>query len=66
MGEFRVAPAFEQFSRTLNFSRDSYLAIISRYHYITRRINKDYWDINSDSDHSLYVGSYGRDKVLGK
>ena len=50
MGEFRVAPAFEQFCKNLNFSLDSYLAIISRYHSITRRINEDYWDTKSDSD----------------
>lgn len=60
MGEFRVAPAFEQFCKNLNFSLDSYLAIISRYHSITKRINEDYWDTESDSAHSLYVGSYGR------
>lgn len=31
-----------------------------RYKNITRRINLDYWSTVSDTEHSLYVGSYGR------
>lgn len=31
-----------------------------RYRNITSRINKEYWNINSETQHSLYVGSYGR------
>lgn len=34
--------------------------ISSRYRRITRRLNIDYWGTDSDTAHSLYVGSYGR------
>src|SRR4051812_44142570 len=34
--------------------------ISSRYKAITRRLNSDFWATTSDTAHSLYVGSYGR------
>lgn len=34
--------------------------ISNRYKAITRRLNTDYWDTTSETAHSLYVGSYGR------
>ena len=34
--------------------------ISTRYNNITRRLNADYWNTTSDTAHSLYVGSYGR------
>lgn len=34
--------------------------ISTRYHKITKAINKDFWGIDSDSKNSFYVGSYGR------
>lgn len=34
--------------------------ISTRYKAITRRLNKDFWNTTSDTSHSLYVGSYGR------
>lgn len=34
--------------------------ISTRYKNITRRLNSDYWTTTSDTAHSLYVGSYGR------
>ena len=40
-------------------------AVISRrYKAITKRLNTDFWDTNSDTSHSLYVGSYGRNTVI--
>lgn len=66
MSELGISSAFEQFCKNLRFSLDESSSIISRYHSITRRINRDYWRIDSDSDHSLYVGSYGRGtKIYG-
>lgn len=48
--------------------RDNYLipsgtvsAISYRYRRITKQLNKDFWDTESETAHSLYVGSYGRD-----
>jgi len=38
--------------------------ISSRYRAITRRLNTDFWDTISDSAHSLYVGSYGRNTAI--
>jgi hypothetical protein len=31
---------------------------------ITRRLNTDFWTTTSDTAHSLYVGSYGRDTAI--
>lgn len=38
--------------------------ISSRYKAITRRLNTDFWDTTSDTSHSLYVGSYGRNTAI--
>lgn len=38
--------------------------ISSRYKSITRRLNTDFWDTTSDTSHSLYVGSYGRNTAI--
>ena len=35
--------------------------ISDRYKAITKRLNLDFWDSTSDTDHSRYVGSYGRE-----
>lgn len=34
--------------------------ISTRYKNITKRLNTDFWSTTSDTSHSLYVGSYGR------
>ena len=61
---FTVAAAFEQFCKNLRFSDDNLSKLSNRYHSIAKRINTDYWGISSDSSHSLYVGSYGRDTEI--
>ncbi len=38
--------------------------ISTRYKAITRRLNKDFWDTESETSHSLYVGSYGRNTAI--
>ena len=35
-----------------------------RYRTITRRLNTDFWNTNSETSHSLYVGSYGRNTAI--
>lgn len=35
-----------------------------RYHTVTRAINNEFWSSSSDSLHSLYVGSYGRNTAI--
>lgn len=38
--------------------------ISSRYRAITRRLNTDFWITESESAHSRYVGSYGRNTAI--
>lgn len=38
--------------------------ISDRYHRVTKSINAIFWNINSDSKNSLYVGSYGRNTAI--
>ncbi|HVB23586.1 MAG TPA: hypothetical protein VNG51_16730 [Ktedonobacteraceae bacterium] len=35
-----------------------------RYKRITRQLNADFWNTISDTSHSLYVGSYGRNTAI--
>lgn len=39
-------------------------SISSRCKRITRRLNKDFWTTESETSHSLYVGSYGRNTAI--
>jgi hypothetical protein len=39
-------------------------SISVRYKAITRRLNTDFWTTTSDTAHSLYVGSYGRNIAI--
>lgn len=61
---FSVSAAFEKFCNNLRFSNNDLDTISTRYRSITKRINTDYWGTSSDSSHSLYVGSYGRDTEI--
>ncbi|OJV51034.1 MAG: nucleotidyltransferase [Bacteroidetes bacterium 43-16] len=56
-----VATWFETFVKNLRMSSDTVDNIAYRYKRITRQLNKDFWESDSDVYHSLYVGSYGRD-----
>ena len=56
-----VAEEFRQFSDEYKIKLDLISSIGARYRRITRRLNKDFWDTDSEDAHSLYVGSYGRD-----
>ena len=38
--------------------------ISNRYRAITRRLNSDFRNTNSETSHSLYVGSYGRNTAI--
>lgn len=35
-----------------------------RYHTITKVINKEFWELSSETMHSIYVGSYGRNTAI--
>lgn len=55
-----LAEWFETFNSNLRMTQTTIDAITTRYKAMTTRINLDYWNITSDTQHSLYVGSYGR------
>lgn len=38
--------------------------ISTRYHAVTRAINREFWDSQSETQNSLYVGSYGRGTAI--
>lgn len=38
--------------------------IARRYHLVTKAINGEFWGSESNSQHSLYVGSYGRNTAI--
>lgn len=38
--------------------------VSTRYHSITKAVNKEFWGYTSENDNSLYVGSYGRGTAI--
>jgi len=59
-----VAKWFNTFCNNILIDSKSLDKIRDRYHSITKRINKDYYNSDSDTLHSLYVGSFGRDTEI--
>lgn len=57
-----LADWFSTFCARMQVQDDG--TISSRYRAITRRLNTDFWDTTSDTSHSLYVGSYGRNTAI--
>lgn len=57
-----VANWFETFCSNISVRNNS--TISDRYKAITRRLNTDFWTTTSDTAHSLYVGSYGRNTAI--
>lgn len=45
-------------------SLDQRSLISQRYKRVTKAINTEFWNSNSDIEHSLYVGSYGRGTAI--
>lgn len=43
---------------------DKRALISKRYKAITKAVNQEFWGISSDTAHSLYVGSYGRNTAI--
>lgn len=56
-----VGEDFATFKDNYNISSELISSISCRYKRITRQLNTDFWDTTSETAHSLYVGSYGRD-----
>ena len=55
-----VSDYFNNFCDNLRMQNNTVETIQKRYHQIVKRINLDYYDSDSNSNHGLYVGSYGR------
>lgn len=45
-------------------SLETRMLISQRYKRITKAINREFWDSESETNHSLYVGSYGRGTAI--
>ncbi len=56
-----VAENFRAFRANYLIPADTVGSISRRYKRITKQLNKDFWNTESETAHSLYVGSYGRD-----
>lgn len=56
-----VADDFRQFRANYLIPASTVSVISARYKAITKRLNTDFWNTTSETAHSLYVGSYGRD-----
>lgn len=56
-----VSTKFETFCKNIRIEEDVVSKISYRYGQITSRLNTDFWNTDSKTSHSLYVGSYGRD-----
>ena len=64
MGKISVSGDFQQFCKNLRMSDSVVLNIQTRYRAITKRINQDFWNTDSELQHSFYVGSYGRGTAI--
>ena len=58
----KLADWFSTFCANLQVKNGS--SITLRYKAITQRLNTDFWTTTSDTAHSLYVGSYGRNTAI--
>lgn len=59
-----IASKFEYFCSNILIPSEVHKKISIRYRTITSRLNKDFWETDSEDSHSLYVGSYGRDTEI--
>jgi len=59
--ELDVGKTFQSFVDNLKIEKDKVDKIRYRYNRMTKQLNLDFWNINSETRNSLYVGSYGRD-----
>lgn len=59
-----VSQWFSNFCDNIRIESNDVQTIQKRYKYITSRINFDYYNSSSSTDHSLYIGSYGRDTEI--
>ncbi len=59
-----VSENFKSFCSNLRMTSNTISNVQYRYKRITKQLNKDFRDLNSDTAYSLYVGSYGRNTAI--
>ena len=59
-----ISDKFREFCSNLRMSYNTIANVQKRYHSITKRLNRDFRDIDNDASYSLYVGSYGRGTAI--
>jgi hypothetical protein len=59
-----ISDKFKTFIDNLKIEDDVKDTITYRYKRITKRLNQDFWDSDSELNQSLYVGSYGRKTAI--
>lgn len=59
-----VSDKFSIFCSKIRISDTVAGNISNRYQRITKQLNTDFWNTNSETEHSLYVGSYGRNTAI--
>lgn len=59
-----VSTKFQTFCQDIKISSSVHSSVSYRYKRITKQLNLDFWNSDSDTSHSLYVGSYGRDTAI--
>lgn len=64
MGNILVYEDFCNFCKNLEISQAIKNTVDTRIKSITKRINSDYWGNDSETIHSLIVGSYGRGTAI--
>jgi hypothetical protein len=59
-----VSEKFQKFCLNIQIANKVNENITYRYKRMTTQLNKDFWDTDSETSHSLYVGSYGRNTAI--
>lgn len=59
-----VSDKFQKFCSEIMITDSVADNISYRYKRITKQLNSDFWDTDSDTQHNLYVGSYGRSTAI--
>ena len=59
-----VDTKFKKFCSNLTIPLQTRITISTRYKTITKRLNYEYWGLDSDTAFSQYVGSYGRGTAI--
>lgn len=60
INNMNIADCFSNFNSNLLFGSLVESNISTRYKQITKRLNQDFYNQETDTSHNMYVGSYGR------